>query len=349
MNTLIDYTPNCELPHENVTQEIIERFESYRNNPQLLELIARLAEEREITIPDPTDDENSFMAASGAAFDFRKGKKREELNGGDLSQEVKDLAEALVDQFDMKRNTEPVNPDFDAVLILGGAGITPLTRLNYAMELQEQDRLRAPTIVMVGGERPVNDAEIGRAGEVGFDQSGKPAETEFDLMRNTAAKKLNIDDDDWEYYEGDDQTVPHEQGFHTTWRMARTEKEGQEVLVLSAPMLDEDRYQPNGIPRNRANTVDSLLMAAKFMGMGRIDGGRFALVTNAVFVPFQDADGKKALTGYGVETETIGMTREHSGLAEWQNGDIGYYIQETLSALRSTRAARDKLTSITHN
>ena len=350
MNTSIDRVPLLQSPQEQVLETVTEQFEAYRTNPDILELVACLADERSITIPDPTENEDSFMTAVQATFDFRNGKKREELEGGDLSQTVKDLAEELVNEFDMRRDTEPKNPDFDAVLILGGAGITPLTRLEYAMELQENDKLHVPTIIMVGGERPVDAAEIARTktGELArtgtdFDLSDRPVATEFDLMRETAATTLDISDDDWEYFAGDDPTVPHDQGFHTNYCIARAYKDGQQILVTSAPMLDEDRYSPNGSPRNRANTIDSLLMIGDTMGMGDGNPMRACVVTNAAFTRFQDADAKKALGAYNVDVETVGMTRAHSGLAEWQNGDIGYYIQEMLSAIKSTRAARDRL------
>lgn len=108
----------------------------------------------------------------------------------------------------------------------------------------------------------------------------------------------------------------------------------------------EDRYSPNGTARNRANTIDSLLMIGETMGMGHDTPMRACVVTNAVFTRFQGADAKKALSAYDVDIEAVGMTRAHSGLPEWQNGDIGYYIQETLSTIKSTRAARDRLARI---
>jgi len=336
--------------YEHTARELTEKFEAYRHDPDLLELVARLSDARGIEVPDPTKDEESFMTATQRVFNFREeDKPREQAVEGDLSQDIKDLAEKLVEKFDMRRNTEPQNPDFDAVLVLGGAGITPKTRLEYALDLEKQDKLRAPALVMVGGERPVNDAEIGRAGEAGHNFGGDPAETEFDLMRNTIAKKLSISDEEWQYYDGDDPKVPRDQGFHTSWRVAYTRKNDQEIIVTSAPMIDDDRYVPDTNPpkpRNRANTVDSLLFAARFLNMGRVDGGRFGVVTNAVFVPFQDADSKKALAGYNIDTETVGMTREYSGLPEWRDGDERYYIQEILSAIRSTRFARDRLNTI---
>ncbi len=345
-----------ESPRERVPHEIAEQFEDYCTNPDILELIARLSDEQHIDIPDPTQDETSFMAALQATFDFRKGKTREEIDSNGLSPEVIALTDKLIETYDMRRDTEPTNPDFDAALILGGAGITPLTRLEYALELQEQGKLCAPTLIMVGGERPVNEGEIARAksGELArtdtdFDLSDKSVTTEFDLMRETAAAKLGIADDEWEYFTGDDATVPHGEGFQTEYRIARAYKDGQQILVTSAPMLDEDRYYPDGNKRTRANTIDSLLMIGETMGMGDGNPMRACVVTNAAFVRFQDADAKKALSAHNVDIETVGMTRAHSGLAEWQasekypDGDPAYYIGETLSAIRSTKFARDRL------
>ena len=177
---------------------------------------------------------------------------------------------------------------------------TPLTHLEHAMELQAEDKLRAPLIVMTGGERPVDEAEIARskANEIArtgndFDLSGKSVTTEFDLLRETAALKLGITDDEWQNFSGDDPTVPHDQGFHTEYRIARAYKNGQEILITSAPMLDEDRYSPNGTARNRANTIDSLLMIGETMGMGHDTPMRACVVTNAVFTRFQGAAAKR--------------------------------------------------------
>lgn len=345
MNTSIDYISSSESPRERVPRELAGEFEAFRTDPDILELIARLSVERGSPAPDPTENEASFMNAVNDVFDFRKGKKREELEGGDLSQEVKDLAAKLVEKYGMKRNTEPSQPDADAILVLGGAGVTPRTRLDYVLDLEAQDKLRAPTLVMVGGERVVPEDEAHRAGESGYNFAGEPAGTEFDLMRNTVAKKLDIADEAWEHYDGDDPTIPHdEHGFQTRWRLARTEKDGQEILVTSAPMIDTDRFShSSGKPRNRANTIDSILFAARILRMGKIDGGRFAVVTNAVFVPFQGADSRSGAAPYDIEIDTFGMNREYSGLSEWQNGDIAYYIQEMLSTIRSTQSGRDRL------
>lgn len=343
MTASIDHiTSPQDSPREHVSREIAEQFEAYSTNPELLELIARLADVRGIDVPDPTESEESFWKAANRALNFRQGKKREDVKGSDFPQEVKDLTENLIEQFDMRLDTEPKNPDFDAIMVLGAAGRTPIDRLNYALELQEQDKLRAPALVMVAGERPVDAAEVGRANAAGLELDSDSIKTEFDLMRDIAAAKYGIAE--WKYLEGDDPNVPHEHDFHTTYRIAYANKDGQEIMVLSAPMIDEDRYDPEGNLRNRANTVDSLLFAARFMGAGRVDSERrFALVTNAVFVPSQDADGKKALTDYGVGVETVGMNREHTGLPEWNNGDPAYYMQEMLSAIRQTKFARDRL------
>ena len=71
----------------------------------------------------------------------------------------------------------------------------------------------------------------------------------------------------------------------------------------------EDRYSPNGTARNRANTIDSLLMIGETMGMGHDTPMRACVVTNAVFTRFQGADAKKALSAYDVDIEVVGMTR----------------------------------------
>lgn len=349
LSTGVDTLKPTVSTYEVEARRMAEQFDEFRKSEKLLALIARLAKERELEIPDPTESEESFMKALQVAFDLRQGKSREELEGGDLSAETKELMEELIDRYDLRRDTEPVNPNFDATLILGAAGITPLTRLEYALELEENGKLKSPLLIMVGGERPVPEAEIERTktGELArtgatFDLSGQNVKTEFDLMRETAAMKLGVEDDEWEYFQGDEPSIPHDKGFLTTYRIARAFKDGRQILVTSAPMLDEKRYSDSDPtkPRNRANTVDSLLMISEILGL---EGGRVCAVTNAVFTRFQGADVKKAMAPYNIDTETVGMTREHSNLPEWQNGDIGYYIQELLSTIKSTKRARDRL------
>lgn len=66
------------------------------------------------------------------------------------------------------------------------------------------------------------------------------------------------------------------------------------------------------------------------------------IVTDAIFTAFQGADAKAALAPYGISCETVGYNREDMGLPDWPGGNT-LYKQEVLSALRQTRAARNKL------
>lgn len=350
MTASIDHITTKESVQERVPREIAERFESYVADPTLQAFITNVAAQRGIDIPDVTLGEDEFMIGAQDALDFRNGKAREQITATELDSETKKLLAELIDHFDMKRNTEPKNPDFDIAFIPGAMGAVPGNRLKYLRELQEQGKLNAETIVMIGCERAVDmkqnangQTEIDRAGSAGHDKSGRQAETEFDIMRNTAAEQFNVADEEWEYFEGRDPNVPTGQGFQETYRIARAHKNGQTIVVTSAPMLDQDRHYPDGNKRTRANTVDGFLMMAEIMGMGNGEPMRAAVVTDSVF-GWQNIDAEKAFAPYGVEVEGAGFTREHAGMTtDWPGGD-SYYIQEILSMLKQTRAARDRLT-----
>ena len=353
MTASIDHINSHESPQERIPREVAERFESYLQNSTLQQLIVKVAEQRGVDIPDVTLGESEYMEATQSAFDFRNGKGRNEVKAADFDDETKDLLADIVDQFDMKRDTEPENPDFDVAFIPGAAGKVPSNRLAYLRELEEKGALNSPTVVLIGCERPVDmkqnpatgQNELDRAGPAANDKSGHPAEIEFDIMRNTAAELYDIADDEWELFEGDDKTVPQGQGFQSTYKIARVYRNGQQILVTSAPMLDEDRYYPDGNPRTRANTVDGFEMMAEIMGMGDGKLMRAAVVTDSVF-RFQHVEAEKALAPYGVEVETVGFTREHVGMTtDWPGGET-YYINEILSELRQTRAARNRLMEI---
>jgi len=336
--------------------ELTQEMDSLRSNPDIQQLIEDLARDINYELPeDAFGSEEEFMKAAQATFDFRKGRSREELENITLSPETIEALDRVVDDLDMKHNTEPTQKDFDVAFIPGAAGFVPAKRLDYLVELMEQGKVDSEVIVMIGCERPLvmkpNAAgknEVDRAGAAGYNKSGEMAETEFDLMRNTAAAKFDIPDDAWKVVEGTDVDIPEE--FHRDFRIAyATTKDGKTICTVSAPMItEEDRIYPDGNPRKRANTPDGYAMTADLLTdyFDHLDhrGTPKALtVTDAVFNRFQGADATSTLAPEGIESETVGFTREHAGLPDWPGGET-YYLQEVLSTLKSTLKARNALT-----
>lgn len=348
MNTLRNYPEFRDHPLADMAAaEVSKRLEGYVQSTFLHELIARVAEERGVDVPD-IHDEASFFDAAQLAFDFRNGKAREDVSVADLSEGTKQQLHELIDAFAMRRETEPTEFAADMVFIPGAAGMVPANRLAYFAELEESGKLSTPNVVLIGSERPVNMVpngigltEIDRAGLAGYSSGGTVAKTEFDIMRNTAASAYGIQDSDWETITGRDPEVPPQ--YQGEYRVAHTKVGAQDIFVVSAPMLDEDRISPNGTPRTRANTIDGYLLMMKLINPKKEDTLRAVVVTDAVFTPFQQIDAQKAFAPIGVEVETVGFTREHAGMSDdWPGGDA-YYLQELLSTFRSTRFARDQL------
>jgi hypothetical protein len=325
-------------------------------------LIEDLARDTHYELPeDAFTSEAAFLEVAQATLDFRKGKTREEAEAITLSDETKDALDRVVDDLKMKQNTEPTQKEkdfdivrFDAALLPGAAGFVPAKRLDYLVELMDRDKVKTDIIFMIGCERPINmkpndkgQNEIDRAGAAGYNQAGDIAQTEFDLMRNTAAVKFDIADEDWSTVEGTDVDIPEE--YHRNWRIAyATTKDGKTICVISAPMLtEEDRIYPDGNPRQRANTPDGYAMAADLLHdyFGHLPEGespRALTVTDAIFNRFQGNDAKTVLAPEGIDSEAVGFTREHAGLPDWPGGET-YYLQEILSSIKSTYKARNAL------
>lgn len=339
---------------KDIAEQFKTKMEGYVHDPDLHELITALAEEREVTIPEIDGaalDEETFMTAAQTALDFRKGKGRDAIKNTTLSPRTREALEVVEHNFGMTVDTEPTTPQADAVFVLGSSGKTPRKRLDYALELIEAGALQTDTLVLIGSERPVdirqNAAglnEIDRAESAGYDKSGNVAKTEFDIMRNSAAAALDIPDEAWEYVKGYEPQVPEHHHYQDNYTVAYTKAGNKNILVVSAPMLSEERIYPDGNRRPRSNTLDGYRMVARMMRdtTNEEEPLHTVSITDAIFTRFQEADAQSTLAEFGITNETVGFTRKHAGLPEWPGGDA-LYAQEILSALRQTRAARDYL------
>jgi hypothetical protein len=329
-------------------------FEKLAHDQDMRTLADEIAVFRSIELADDRfADEESAMNFMQSAFDFRNGAGRADVKKIELDDEAKDALNAIIDKYNMKSDTEPKFTDVDMVFIPGAAGAVPAKRLDYAMELIEAGKLNTEVITMIGCERPIDmkpnasgTNEIDRAATAGYNSNGEPAKTESDLMRNTIATKFGIKDEEWETWEGTDSRVPKNLGFQEDWKIYYCEKDGMHLFVVSAPMLGEDRHYPNGNPRNRSNTSDGYIMTAEMMRDHNPTAPiRTVTITDSIY-QFQAPDAEGALAPYGVDADFAGYNRDHFNQPEWPAGDAAY-IQEVLSLLRQTRAARDYLAAHT--
>lgn len=357
-------------PHE-VLAELSGTLDNYRNSPSFHGLIRNAAIDRGLDIQDVIDqvskdkaydpdnffqNEDVFMDVAQEILDERKGgKSRHDLVAGEMSDTTKQSLDEVKELLGMNRNTVPVQPEAEMVFVLGGAGATPANRLKYTIDMIERGELKTNVIVMVGCERPLvlkrnpsGENELDRAGEAATNSKGELAETESDLMRNTAENVLGFSDDDTQVFEGFDPRVPAEQGFHRDWKITYADIDHPQlgalnIFATSAPMLGDNRFHPDGKPRNRANTSDTMIMMAEMNRDVNPDKPIHTIVvTDAIFTAFQGPDAKGAMAPYGISSETVGYNREYAGLEDWSAGDT-LYKQEVLSALRQTRAARNTL------
>jgi hypothetical protein len=350
----IDTEPSAEfdIPEfENQKADKLEEdFEKLAHDEDMRQLADEIATFRGIELGDERfDSEESAMDFMQQAFDFRNGAGRNAVKAIDLGEQAKAALDVIIDKYDMKRDTEPTFQEVDMVFIPGAAGAVPAKRLSYAMELIEAGKLKSNVITMIGCERPIDmkpntagTTEIDRAGPAGHNSHGEPAKTESDLMRNTIAVQFGIADEEWETWEGTDPRVPKDLGFQENWKIYHCEKDGMHLFVLSAPMLGDARYQPDGSARTRSNTSDGYIMAAEMMrDHNPNEPIRTVTITDSIY-QFQAPDAEGALAPYGVEADFAGYNRQHHNQPEWPAGDA-MYIQEILSLLRQTRAARDYL------
>lgn len=338
---------------DSASDEYEQKMDSYFNDPDIREFISSLAVDRGIIIPDLSHDvtEDEFMDAAQLVLDSRKGRGRESIVDSPYSDRSKEALETVKENLKMNHNSEPSRTDFDIAFVPGSAGKSPMNRLNYLLKLMEAGYVNTDTIAMLGCERPVDTkpnkagtTELDRAGAAGYDMSGNPAITEFDLMRNTAAHAFDIADEDWQIFEGQVGSIPEQHRYQYKYKIAYAEKNGKQIFVLSTPMLDEQRLHPDGNYRNRANTKDNVRMSAEMLRdqIGSMEEMNAFLVTDAIFAKFQEADLASVLAPYGVRLQTAGFSRKEADSADWPGGN-NYYAQEILSTLRQTRDARNLL------
>jgi hypothetical protein len=292
---------------------------------------------------------SGFTMAISRAFDFRQGQERNQASELPDSDRFSARIHNLAERVGLAGDTIPQEPNAEAVLVLGGAGKSPLDRTAYTKELLDSGALKTDTVVLLGSSRPVDDAERSRGGAY----AGK-AHTEYELMQQAASEVFGTKFKDSEEFVGYDDQVPA--GFESGWKVSyASASNGTNVFVLQSPMLKENRFYPDtivmdkttgvekekpGNRRARANTADTYDMFVKVAGLG--EGSRVVAVTNAHFRPFQGADAVAELSNYGIETDVVGYDPTHFGNAPKKSEEL---LQETLSAVNSLNNVRQKVSS----
>jgi hypothetical protein len=299
------------------------QLQQLSQNEDVFGLIHDIGLERGLDVDYELGDINGMQFAMSRAFDFRAGKERSEQtelpNKDKYDSRIKQLAEMI----GISGDSIPKNPNAQAAIVLGGAGKAPLDRARYTKELIDSGLLNTNTVVLLGSSRPVNEAEIERAGEY-----AKGAKTEYDLMLNAAMLTFDIEFNEAEELVGYDDKVP--EGFEKNWRIShQTTEDGIEVFVIQAQM-GTDPFYLDGNRRERANTSDTYNLFARVANFEK--GSHIVIVTNAHFGPFQGADAAKEFADYGLTADLACFEPAHFGNPEKTPEEL---LQESLSAVNS--------------
>lgn len=241
--------------------------------------------------------------------------------------------------LDLVEETRPALSRYDHVVILGGGGISPLTRAQYAHELFELHDLEVGDLWLLGSPRRVQESERRAA-----DTYAKSATDEFDLMSGAARAAFALGDAEVEFVCGchdesdrcpvwlarvEVSATPEEIEATPVWmqheraRRFRADSASRSIGALSASTSN---------PPDRTNTADTYRMLATVTSLA--PGQAMLIVTTQVFVPFQTFDALRMLVvPRGVGIDVVGYGAHRGDRPETPE----FLLQELLSAIRSAR------------
>lgn len=309
-------------PQEQLSQEL----DNLSRDADIKTLVADVAVARGLEIPEYNEGIPEEMAdAMRLVFNLRKpGGERTEREELPQKEQLTERIMRMAEKVGISGDSEPKDPKADAAIVLGGAGKSLIDRTSYIKELMDKGKLHTNTVALLGSSRPVNDAERQRAGAY-----ADGATSEYDLAKNAAVNQFGVEFDEDEEFVGYEDAVSI--GFEAGWRVSHAQtKNGINIFVISAPMLTEDRFYPDGNRRVRSNTADTYDMFARVAQLE--DGARVVAATNAHFVPFQGADAVAELGKHGIDAEVVGFDPAHFGNPPKEPEEL---LQETLSAVNS--------------
>jgi hypothetical protein len=278
------------------------------------------------------------MAAEHFNFRTRDGqqyRERQQALVADFAPELRDRISELTDQLGLGSPQPPRFDRYDKTLVLGGGYRSPLLRARYAAQLRaagtdlgEVSFLGSPRfLIEQPPERPVTESYAPSATDE-FGLMAAAAQAEFGLTPAATTflcgcSSVETQCPNWpgRHLEGADQTPP---AYTHERRVDLLDGDGHTVAsVLSAS---------TGRPPYRPDTSDTFALWAR-CAHPQV-GQRVLVVTTQVFVPFQTFDGMRRLyLSHGVDVEVVGFG------PEWEDRPrtAEYFLQETLSAIRSGR------------
>ena len=264
---------------------------------------------------------------SNQVWDFRNGKERQETSGTDFDEEQSAAIFAAAEEWHMVRSSEPQKDHYDFVTVLGGANKSPLMRVTYAKEQLEKYNLAVPHMVLLGSSRPLNDLEKKNTADY-----APGAQDEFDLMNGALETVYGINHTDEKII--DLHNFSPAASDKDMWRVRYYEApNGMRILSVSAPQIEGER---------RVNTADTYHFMHDVVGAELLKDANVLNVTNAHFVPFQNADALRLL---GIQAkahvETIGFSADYAGLTRKPHE----LLQEMNSAINQAALLQDVLES----
>jgi len=302
---------------ENARQEAAAFVESIANNPT----VTRLAEGMGY-VNSETDDVSEKLAAlkafSNQEWDFRNGKERQDTSGTEFDAIQSAAIFEAAQEWNMVESSEPSKTHYDFVTVLGGANKSPLLRVRYAKEQMEKHNLEVPYMVLLGSSRPLSDAEKNNTKDYALG-----AEDEFSLMNGAVETEFGISHTDEKII--DLHNFSPKATDKDMWRVRYYEAtNGMHILSVSAPQIEGER---------RVNTADTYRFMDEVVGHEMLNDANVLNVTNAHFVPFQNADAERLLgLKANAHVETIGYSADYAGITRKPHE----LLQEMNSAINQT-------------
>lgn len=283
---------------------IAQKIEDCISAPEFDQLAGLYGE----TLP-PADAYRARLAAleklAATHWEFRRGRLRQDAELATISPEDQllvdlndpyaiNIIEAAAARFGMATSSQASRDTYDGLIVPGGASISPLLRLQYALEETgpSERPLQYGWIALLGSDRKVGEVERAMV------QAYAPeAETEFDLLTAAVEKLLDIEP----LRDAALQSVGYEYNSDTQPRVRyyKTPKD-MPVFVLSAPIPQDDV---------KANTLHTYQLLRAVAGRRLSEGKNVLISTMALVRPVQHTDAVKFLslpTGVNLETTAYG-------------------------------------------
>jgi hypothetical protein len=300
--------------NERVRAQAIERVDSWIHHPALAELVSAFGEAW--PVGDIGQELAGLEEISAKHWNLRDlgGGERWEAPSRELPADVALLAVDACRQLDLVDESAPSGYSYDALVVLGGGGLTPLVRTQYASELISRG-VTFTRLYMLGSPRPVAEAEARLVARY-----APAAKTEFDLMAAAAEQVFQLG------AHADDTGALPARSDHpfAQWTVRRYDDNALPTTIIGAPSSDLQR---------RPNTGDTYEWMFRQGGLAA--GHSLLLVTSAWFTVFQGFDAIRLLElPHVLATETVGFGMERLALPLSPT----YLLQELRSGIRSAHA-----------